>query len=76
MTKKQSYNINISKNTQDTMIKTLKNISARSYQDGPIFNQNPNNKHSEMQRAAMVRQMLQNIELAKDRVHVIQSKQD
>ena len=58
------------------MRKTLKKISARNYQEGPIFNQNPNNKHSEMEKAALVRQMLQNIELAKDRVTMLEPKQE
>jgi len=56
------------------MRKTLKEINTRNYQEGPIFNHNPNNKPSEMERAALVRQMLQNIELAKDKTLVSERK--
>ena len=58
------------------MRRTLKKINARNYQDDPILNQNPNNKPSEMERAALVRQMLQNIELAKDKSSVSEPRQD
>ena len=49
------------------MRKTLKKISARSFQDGCPQLQTPLNKQSELERAALVRTMLQNIEKAKER---------